>query len=268
MRALACTDVRLVFLGTRGAIEARTRRHRRHTSLLVVHRGERLMIDCGEDWTGRVGDARPHAILITHAHPDHAGGLRRGSPCPVYATADAWRTLARYPIAPAERRIVERRHPLRFGGITAEAFRVVHSLRAPAVGYRIGAGGVRIFYVPDVLAIPERREALGGVDLYVGDGASIVRPIVRRRGSRRFGHASIRAQLEWCRAEGVTHAIFTHCGSQIVAGDEERSEARITLLAAGYGIQARVAHDGVVVACRGGATGAARERPARSFGRR
>jgi hypothetical protein len=155
--------------------------------------------------------------------------------------------MARFAIAPRDRRIIERRRPQRIAGITFEAFAVVHSIRAPAVGYRIGAGGVHVFYVPDVLSIPERAEALGGVRLYVGDGASIMRPIVQRRGRTRFGHASIRVQLGWCRAEGVTNAVFTHCGSQIVVGDEPRSEARIALLARAHRVEACVAHDGMVL---------------------
>ena len=234
------------FLGTRGYIDARTPRHRRHSALLVAHRGGRVMIDCGEDWMGRVGHLRPQAILVTHAHPDHAGGLREGSPCPVYATPDAWREMGRFAIAPRRRRIIRCRHARTIGGITFEAFGVVHSLRAPAVGYRIAAGGASVFYVPDVLAIPERAAALGGVRLYIGDGASIVRPIVRRRGRRRFGHASIRAQLAWCRAERVTSAVFTHCGSQIVARDG-RSEARVVALGDTLGVDTRVAHDGMTI---------------------
>jgi glyoxylase-like metal-dependent hydrolase (beta-lactamase superfamily II) len=66
----------LTFLGTRGYIDARTRRHRMHTALLVTRRRRRVMIDCGEDWAPRVGRLRPQAILVTHAHPDHTGGLR------------------------------------------------------------------------------------------------------------------------------------------------------------------------------------------------
>ena len=63
----------LTFLGTRGEIDARTRKHRMQTSLLVRHRRTRIMIDCGEDWSGRLGTVKPNAIVVTHAHPDHAG---------------------------------------------------------------------------------------------------------------------------------------------------------------------------------------------------
>jgi hypothetical protein len=127
----------------------------------------------------------------------------------------------RFPIPPPHRRILEPRRPRRIAGVLFEAFPVVHSLRAPAVGYRITAGGIHVFHVPDVLDIPARSAARGRVSPYIGDGASIVRPIVQRRGRRRFGHASIQAQIARCRGAGVRTAVFTHCGSQIVAGDEQ-----------------------------------------------
>lgn len=57
-------------------------------------------------------------------------------------------------------------------GIEFEAFPVEHSLRAPAVGYRIRAGRVVIFYAPDVVSVVDEEKALSGLDLYVGDGSS------------------------------------------------------------------------------------------------
>ena len=44
----------LTFLGTRGEIEIRSRRHHRHSALLIVHKKARIMIDCGADWLGRL----------------------------------------------------------------------------------------------------------------------------------------------------------------------------------------------------------------------
>jgi glyoxylase-like metal-dependent hydrolase (beta-lactamase superfamily II) len=37
------------------------------------------MIDCGADWLGEVDRVAPDVIVLTHAHPDHAGGLRKGA---------------------------------------------------------------------------------------------------------------------------------------------------------------------------------------------
>lgn len=235
--------MRLRFLGTRGEIEARTRRHRRHSSLLVGYRGREVMIDCGLDWRDRLGRLLPAAVVLTHAHPDHAAGLRDGAPCPVYAPAETWSAIERYPLA--ERIVVKPRRPLAVSGLEFEAFPVEHSLRAPAVGYRITAGRAAIFYAPDLVAIAEEREALTGLDLYVGDGAALTRSIIRRRNGRAIGHASIRAQLEWCATAGLRRAVFTHCGSEIVKGDARTVAASVCALGSEHAIEALIAYDGL-----------------------
>lgn len=201
------------------------------------------MIDCGADWRGRLARLAPDAIFLTHGHPDHAFGLADGAPCPVYATKQTWRSIRRYPIA--SRQIVVPGEALLIDGLRFEPFAVTHSTRAPAIGYRITAGAVSIFYVPDVVAIRDRARALRDIALYIGDGASLDRPIIRRRGGRRIGHTTIRAQLGWCAAAGVRRAIFTHCGSGIVAADGRRTGARLRQLAREQGVSARIAYDGL-----------------------
>ena len=143
-----------------------------------------------------------------------------------------------------------RRQPFELDGIGIEAFPLEHSLRAPAVGYRIAAGRVSSFYAPDVASIPDRREALAELDPYVGDGAAIVGPILRRRDGVPIGHASIRDQLDWCRLEGVARAIFTHCGSEIVRGGERVVEEKVEALGRKRGVRAAIAHDGLEVVLR------------------
>jgi phosphoribosyl 1,2-cyclic phosphodiesterase len=238
--------MKLTFLGTCGNVERRTRRHRRHSALLISEGRKRLMVDCGLDWLGKFAAFRPHAILVTHAHPDHAWGLKNGAPCPVYATAQCHEALADYPLP--ERRVLAPRRPKKVAGLTVEAFPVVHSLRAPAVGFRIKGRGRTLFYVPDVVAILEPQAALSGIDLYVGDAATMTRPMVRRRGGGLFGHTTVRAQLGWCREAGVRRAVFTHCGSEIVDGDERRLGAKLRAMARERGVEARFAYDGLEMA--------------------
>jgi phosphoribosyl 1,2-cyclic phosphodiesterase len=203
------------------------------------------MIDCGADWVTKFEKLAPTAIVLTHGHGDHAFGLVGGAPCPVYATEETWALIDKF-MLPA-RRVVEPRAPFRIGGVRFEAFEVKHSLRAPAVGYRVAATRVRFFYVPDVASIPDQTEALRGIDVYVGDGATVVRSMVRRRGNTLIGHAPISAQLEWCSKEGVKRAIFTHCGSGIVRADGRTIAARVRRLGAGHGVDAGLAHDGMTL---------------------
>lgn len=242
-------ELTLDFLGTRGEIDRRTRDHFRHSALLVSIEGRRLMLDCGSDWLGRLEGVGPDAIVLTHAHPDHADGLRDGAPCPVYATQETIARIGRFGLQ--EVLVVAPRAPFRLLGLELEAFPLEHSLIAPAVGYRIRAGDAAIFYAPDVLSILDRSAALQEIRLYVGDGASLTRSIVRRRNGVGIGHASIRTQLGWCAEEGVHWAIFTHCGSQLVRGDPGSLRDRVAELGRKLGVRAEIASDGRVVTLSG-----------------
>jgi len=244
-----CPDMKLIFHGTRGKIEAQSKRHDRHAVLEARYLGKGVIIDCGENWLGRLDELRPRAIVITHAHPDHAWGLAEGAPCPVYATREAWETLEEFPIA--ERRIIEPRRPFTVRGIRFEAFAVQHSIRAPAVGYRISAGAATIFYAPDLVYIHEREEALRGCRLYIGDGATVDGQMVRKsEDGQLFGHTPVRTQLTWCRKEGIPKMIVTHCGSQIVENEAKGIGDQVAAYAEERGVEVEIAHDGLELILR------------------
>jgi phosphoribosyl 1,2-cyclic phosphodiesterase len=206
------------------------------------------MIDCGEDWIAELVSLSPDAVVITHSHPDHAWGLREGAPCPVFATDQSWEQMNDFPIR--DRKTLPQRTCVDIAGIGFEAFPVEHSTRSPAVGYRIRTKGVVIFYVPDVVYIPKRAEALKEVQLYIGDGASPTRALVRKPKESLIGHTAIRTQLTWCAKEGVPKAVFTHCGVQIVEGDERRLGAQVRAMARERNVSAVIAHDGMEIVLR------------------
>ncbi len=52
--------MKLVFPGTRGEIDARTRLHRMHSCLLVEGR---VLIDCGADWLRKFEAFEPEAMV-------------------------------------------------------------------------------------------------------------------------------------------------------------------------------------------------------------
>ncbi len=165
--------VKLTFLGARGELEAKTQRHHMHSSLMVSYYDKRVMVDCGADWLGRIDGLEPEAIVVTHAHPDHAWGLKEGAPCPVYAPKEAWRFMEDHGVR--DRRLVEHRAATEIRGMVFKVFPVEHSIRAPVVGYRISAGRAIIFYAPDVVYVRDRERALTGAKLYVVDGATVTR---------------------------------------------------------------------------------------------
>ncbi len=240
--------MQLFFLGTRGEIAVTSRWHRRHTSTAIAYRRRRVVIDLGEDWKGHVSDVAADAVVLTHAHPDHVGALREGCRRPVYASAATWSAIERWPLE--ARRTVDPWRPVEIAGLVFEAVPVEHSIRAPAVGYRVTAGGATAFYVPDIAALPQPRRALAGVAIYVGDGATLTRPLLKRRQDVVIGHASIAAQLDWCSNHRVPRAIFTHCGSQIVGAAHAAMRERIAALGRAHGVAAMLAYDGLCVRVR------------------
>ncbi len=161
----------------------------------------------------------------------------------MHAPDKTWQELQHYPIN--DRHVIKERTPIKICGLTFEAFPVEHSILSPAVGYRVTAGRARIFYAPDLIFIHDRNAALHGVELYIGDGATLTRTFIRRRGKALIGHSAVRTQLTWCQKEGVPRAIIIHCGSEIVSGDEPGISARLRAMAAERGIEVRIAYDGM-----------------------
>lgn len=234
--------MKITFLGTKGYIDISSKYHKMHTSTLISYKKTRVLIDCGESWLNKVKSLSVQFILITHSHPDHAFGLKNGANCPVYATKDSWKSLENYPL---EKKIMPIRKKIKLGSIIFEAFPVVHSINCPAVGYRIIAGKRKIFYVPDLVWIDDMQQALLDIDLYIGDGATIYRNMVRRSKDTKelFGHCTIRQQLTWCQKNNIKKMIITHCGSDIVKNEKKASKT-IEMLAKERKVSVQIAHDG------------------------
>lgn len=162
------------------------RDNRLRTSALLHTGSEVILIDCGPDFreqmlrtSGGYFD-KLDAVLLTHEHYDHTGGLDdlrpycRFGEIPVYAdthTADALRirmpycfTEQKYPGIP---RIylqeVEAGKSFCIGNTDIIPLQVLHG-RLPILGYRIG----RLGYVTDMLTMPDASyELLQGVDVLV-----------------------------------------------------------------------------------------------------
>jgi ribonuclease BN (tRNA processing enzyme) len=210
--------------------------------------GFRLLCDFGETNAGRLGEIAPDAIWISHAHPDHAGGLREGTSLPVYATQTTFEILRDLPVG--DWRVLAPGREARIGPLRLTPHEVVHSLRCPCAAARIVAGGRVLVYSGDVVSILDEEAALSGADLYVGDGSTLTRPLVRRHSSGAlFGHTTVRAQLGWLARRRVPRAVFSHFGSEAIRMGDRDLASRLRRLAAekAPGCEVTLAWDGAEI---------------------
>lgn len=140
----------ITFLGTRGYIEESSRLHRMHSAVMLECTGKRLLLDAGQSWEGQLHRLRPDWIAITHAHPDHSFALAEGTTVPVYVSAESFELLKHYPVP--HFRVFDHGDLLRLGPFRVRPYDVVHSIRAPAVGFRIHASHTTFVYNPDIIS--------------------------------------------------------------------------------------------------------------------
>jgi ribonuclease BN (tRNA processing enzyme) len=222
--------MRLRFYGTRGYVEEESPAHRGHSAWTLEVEGFRLLCDFGQNQKGTLAKIRPDAIFVSHAHPDHAWGLEEGTSVPVYASAITHELTKGMPL---DRRVVlEPGRPAPVGPLSVTAFPVVHSVRCPCVAARIDTPEGTVVYSGDVVAFEEPEAALAGAVLYVGDGSTLKRSLVRRHASGvLMGHTTVRAQLGWLGKFGVPQAVFSHFGKGPIELGEEALESALEALA-------------------------------------
>ncbi len=210
----------LVFLGTKGEIEESSARHQYHASLLITAGDTRLLIDYGTLQKQRLDDIKPDVILITHAHPDHYIWLTEDNDTlvPVYLTQE---TFAYGRFKPRNAQIVSPGEELYLNPFHWSSYRVIHSIRAPAVGYKITVENKTLIYNPDLVDIVDKDMTMHNVSCYIGDGSSIKANLVRRRDDQLFGHTRITTQIKWCKDRQISSIYFTHLGKETIEKEDE-----------------------------------------------
>src|SRR3989344_4577480 len=175
--------MKLTFLGTKGYIEESSSPHHYHSSLLLESQNFRLLIDHGL-LSKKLKTINPDAILITHGHPDAFKWLKEDENYSgkIYVTRET-KQLSRFS---QNFSLLRLNQWTTIGPFKVLAYRVIHSVLAPAVGFKIKAGKTLI-YNSD-LVVPKNKVILKDVDLYIGDGSSVRGNLVRKKKNQLFGH--------------------------------------------------------------------------------
>ncbi|MCR5709418.1 MAG: MBL fold metallo-hydrolase [Bacteroidales bacterium] len=187
-------------------------------SALVRFGGKVFLIDAGPDFRQqmlREKVSHLDAILLTHNHKDHTGGLddvrsfnyleRR--PFPIFCEAHVLESLKKeyyyvfaekpYPGAPEMDVHLITSLPFTIGGVEVLPIRAMH-YKLPILGFRFGGCA----YVTDANYIPEDEfDKLRGLDIFVLNTV--------KRGHH-ISHFALEEAIEVCRRVGARRSFLTH----------------------------------------------------------
>jgi phosphoribosyl 1,2-cyclic phosphodiesterase len=229
---------------------------RNYTATLFSIGNEHLLINAPRGILDMLGAKRikPKFILIEHIHEDVIGGLHelRGLKPAVFATRTAWAYLRKHyralsgqrgdfnDIYNFKRYILEPEKSIKLSSFEATAYTVKHAKPGDpdALGFRVKLGEKNVWHASDVLSIPNRKEALKEVDIFIGDGASL------RRGVKP-GHTSMEEQIKWAQEADIPKIFFTQIGHVGKTHDDLNEELQ------GMAPNTQALHDGAEISLGG-----------------
>ena len=205
---------------------------RLRASVLVEHEGLRVLVDAGPDFRYqmlRSGVSSLDAILLTHNHKDHTGGLddirafnyheKRATQiyCEKYVEESLRKEYSyafeeiKYPGAPEWDVHIIDENPFTIKGVEITPIRGRH-FKLPVLGYRFG----NIAYCTDMNHIPEEEYSkLQGLDHFIIN-------CVRR--GRHISHYSLEQAMEVAEKVGAKHSWLTHLSHQLPCHEELTKE--------------------------------------------
>ena len=205
---------------------------RLRASVLVEHEGLKVLVDAGPDFRYqmlRAGVSSLDAILLTHNHKDHTGGLddirafnyheKRATQiyCEKYVEESLRKEYSyafeeiKYPGAPEWDVHIIDENPFTIKGVEIIPIRGRH-FKLPVLGYRFG----NIAYCTDMNHIPEEEYSkLQGLDHFIIN-------CVRR--GRHISHYSLEQAIEVAEKVGAKHSWLTHLSHQLPCHEELTKE--------------------------------------------
>ena len=196
---------------------------RLRSSALIEYKGIKVVIDAGPDFRQQMlrEDIRDlDAIILTHPHKDHTGGLDdvrafnyiTGKNMPIYCEPNVLESLKmeysyafrehKYPGVPEFEVHTIGTEPFTINGVEIVPVRAMH-YKLPVLGYRVGKLG----YLTDANYISDEEiEKFRGVSVFV---------INTIRREKHISHFSLDEALDVARRVGARHTYLTHLSHQI-----------------------------------------------------
>ena len=209
-----------------------SRDKRLRASVYVEYEGLKILVDAGPDFREqmlREGIVSVDAILLTHNHKDHTGGLddirafnyREKKATQIYCEKYVEDSLRmeysyafaekKYPGAPEWEVHIIDSNPFTINGVEIIPIRGRH-YKLPVLGYRFG----NIAYCTDMNHIPEEEfEKLKGLDHFIINTV--------RRGHH-ISHFALEGALEVAARVGAKHTWLTHLSHQLPVHKELAAE--------------------------------------------
>ncbi len=219
------TSVGVPTIGCNCRVCTSTDRHdkRLRASALVEDGDTRVLIDCGPDFRQQMLGRefkKIDAVLLTHVHYDHVGGIDDLRPFCVFGevkiysdmiTADRLkRSISycfgehKYPGVPQISLSVVKPHErFNVGGIEIVPVQVMHD-KLPILGYRIGD----LLYITDMKTIGEE-------EMRYVEGVKVLVVNALRFSPEHHSHLTVGEALSFSRKVGASRTFFTHMGHGI-----------------------------------------------------
>lgn len=197
---------------------------RLRTSAVLEIAGKRLLIDCGPDFRSQIleaGQPPLDALLVTHSHYDHLGGIddlrpychRKADGFPVYCSGSVAGDIRRrlpycfgnqyYPGAPRFDLRVIGTDTFDFEGIAITPLPVMHAPALEILGYKIG----RLCYITDCKTMPaDTLRTITGCDTLV---------INALRHTPHNSHMNLRDALDVIEVVKPRQAFLTHISHEL-----------------------------------------------------
>lgn len=191
--------MKIYFLGTKGYHETKSEDHLKETSTLITYGRTSILVDWGRYWRGKIDTLpiKPTKIILTHSHPDHAGGVTQDLE-PI--TIRAYKHIK-------ERIKIDK-------NLWVIPYPVLHAgEKVTTTALYIHIGSKVVVCAPDMLkpSLSLVKATRSKLDVYIGDGASPKGMQFRTPTGVPTGHMSMYEQVRVFKH--ATTIIFTHFGS-------------------------------------------------------